>query len=204
MSTEQSLDNPQPQQQQQQAPASITQLYEMLRQDALAKSLAIQAGIAPTTPDMAEVAHKITLLKPTNPSSLLLQIQNSGFSNLMRDMYGAMAMEMEAPERMLAVFPSYAAEKRALFLEYRMLLAEMVCCDQLDVRNPRFFPMTAALKDQVEYQLARTNKDYWTPEREYQAQHLSTSTTRLEEMQRAMPEVARKRGLLSKLNIFGR
>jgi hypothetical protein len=204
MSTEQSLDNPQPQQQQQQAPASITQLYEMLRQDALAKSLAIQAGIAPTTPDMAEVAHKITLLKPTNPSSLLLQIQNSGFSNLMRDMYGAMAMEMEAPERMLAVFPSYAAEKRALFLEYRMLLAEMVCCDQLDVRNPRFFPMTAALKDQVEYQLARTNKDYWTPEREYQAQHLSTSSTRLEEMQRAMPEVARKRGLLSKLNIFGR
>jgi hypothetical protein len=177
-------------------------LYDAMRQHILNQSLAIQAGIAPTSPDMAEVAHKITLLQPKNPEALHAQIQMSGFSNLMRDMYGSMAKELEAPERMLSIFPAYAAEKRGLYLDYRMIITEMLCCDSLDLRNPRYFPMLQRIRDQFEYQIARTNRDYGIPEREYQAQSITTNTTRLEEIQRA-PPIEKRKGLLSRFSIFG-
>jgi hypothetical protein len=178
-------------------------IYDQMRQDLLKYSLAIQAGIAPTTPDMAEVAHKIVLMDSKNPGFIGLQIANSGFSNLMQDVFGSMAKEMEAPERMLAAFPAYAAQKRSLFLEYRMCLAEMLCCDGLDLRNPRYLITTQALSDQFEYQIARTNRDFGTTEREYQAQNLSTSTTKLEEMRQPVVEQKRRRGLMGRLSIFG-
>lgn len=173
---------------------------ELLKQQAIQQSLAISNSVAPTDPSMAEVAHKIALIQPKNPAALRELAYNSGFTGLMADVYGQMAIEMEAPERLLAVFPAQDAQKRVDALELRLLEAQILCCDQLDVRNPKFNTFMSALRDQSVYLAARTNKDYWRPERDYQAQTLSTAVTEFSD--KGQPEA--KPRLIERLNPFAR
>lgn len=178
-------------------------VFEQIRQRAYAQSLAIATNVAPTDVEMAKVAHKAALLTPHNPRMLLQQMYNSRFSPLMQTIWGAMAIELEAPERMLAQFDSKLVNQRMLYLEYRQHKNMMLCCDQLDVRNPLFMAFNDALRDQAEYQIARTNRDYGVTEREFQATDFTNNTTRIDEQQTVITPTKPKGGLLSKLNIFG-
>jgi len=179
-------------------------IMEQIRQQAFEKSLAINSRVAPTTPEMAEFGHKAALLAPHNPRMILNQMYESGFSPLMEKIFGQQSIELEAPERTLAIFSAKTIEKRLLYLEYRQHKAKMLCCDQLDIRNPLFHTYNDAVKDQAVYQLSRTNKDNGLTERDYQALNMSSNNTMIDEKQTIIEPQRKKGGILSRLNPFGR
>ncbi len=177
-------------------------VFEEIRRRAFEKSIAINCKVAPTDVETAIVAHKAELLRPRNPDMLINQMYASGFTPLMETIWGQMAKELEAPERMLTQFPDKVADKRLKFLEYRQHKNKMLCCDRLDDRNPRFHALNDAIYDQAAYEIARTNTSYGITEREYQATDFTNNKSSIEERQTVVTPPREKGGLLSKINIF--